>query len=131
MWLDTKLVVHFLLIKYFWLIFCWRVHYSYIICAIMELHTWTATGRQSSSYKQLTSPHTHTSRNLLLQSTTEAVIIFTHSQTDSFLNGVGKGGNKREKQSGRMSLNVSENARKQQKLNIMHFPLRCKKIINK
>jgi hypothetical protein len=36
-----------------------------------------------------------------------------------------------EKRSGRMSLNVSENARKQQKLNIIHFLLRCLKIINK
>jgi len=98
--LDTKLVVHFLLIKYFWLIFCWHVQYSYIMCGITELHTWTATGIQSSSYKQLTFPHTHTHthiRNLLLQSTTKAAIIFTRSQTDSFLNRLGKGGNKRRK----------------------------------
>jgi len=94
--LDTKLVVHFLLIKYFWLIFCWHVQYSYIMCGITELHTWTVTCRQSSSYMLLTSSHTHI-RNLLLQSTTQAAIIFTHSQTDSFLNGLGKGGNKRRK----------------------------------
>jgi len=29
--LDTKLVVHFLLIKYFWLTFCWHVQYSYTL----------------------------------------------------------------------------------------------------
>jgi hypothetical protein len=30
----------------------------------------------------------------LLQSTIQAAIIFTHSQTASFMNGLGKGGNK-------------------------------------
>jgi hypothetical protein len=127
--LDTKLVVQFLLIKYFWLTFLWHVHNLYITCGITELHTWTATCRQSSSYKQLTSPHTSViccCKALHKQQLFSRTVKLLH-----FWMYWGRKTINVEKQSGRMSLNVSENARKQQKLNIIHFPLRCLKIINK
>jgi hypothetical protein len=132
--LDTKLVVHFLLIKYFWLIFCWHVQYSYIMCGITELHTWTATGIQSSSYKQLTFPHTHThthTSEICCCKALQKQQLFSHAvKLIHFWTDWGREAINAEKQSGRMSLNVSENARKHQKLNIIHFPLRCMKIIN-
>lgn len=71
-------------------------------------------------------------RNLLLQNTTQAGIIFTCSESTSFLKGLQEGGgHKHRKMSCGKSLNVSQNARKQQKIHIIHFPRSCMKIINK
>jgi len=99
------------------------------MCGITELPTWTATRRQSSSYKQLTAPHTSEiccCKALYKQQLFSHTVKLLHFWTDW-----GREAINVEKRSGRMSLNVSENARKQQKLNIIHFLLRCLKIINK